>query len=476
MKKKIGAILAAGLMTCMSFAGMIGCGPRNRKKVPDFVMPEGGFDTTKQVEITFYHTMGQSKREIVQEYIAEFNEMFPNIKVTDKALGKYEDVRDQVVTEINAGNQPNISYCYPDHVALFNQANAVLPLNDFLPDGTYNDMTVPHADGTTEKLNFTQEQKESFFEAYYNEGYQFGDGSKMYTLPFAKSTEVLYYNYTYFDAHKSEFSVPTTWTEMETVCQKIKTLEKDKTPLGYDSEANWFITMCEQYGSPYTSSTGTKYLFDNATNRAFVKKFKDWFDNGYLTTQEINGTYTSNLFKESKIYMCIGSSAGASYQMPGKDNYGEYKFEVGIAPIPQVDPANPKVISQGPSICIFKNEDPQKVLASWLLAKFLTTCVDFQAEFSFDSGYAPVIKTATENELYQEGINAANGFGNVIQLAVKACMEQSDAYYTSPAFVGSSKARDEVGALMQAVFKGTSIDTAFKNAIEECEYFAPSKK
>ena len=47
-------------------------------------------------------------------------------------------------------------------------------------------------------------------------------------------------------------AVPTTWDEMEQVCAKLKELDPQSIPLGYDSESNWFITMCEQYGSDYT--------------------------------------------------------------------------------------------------------------------------------------------------------------------------------------------------------------------------------
>ncbi len=471
MKKKVLAITAACAMASLSL--LTACGGNSKAK-PDFVMPEGGFNIDNPVEITFYHTMGQSKQKVLDRYIAQFNESYPNIKIDYTVLGKYEDIRDQVVTEINAGNQPNISYCYPDHVALYNRANAVLPLNDFLLDGEYKDMKITDAKGKTTSLGFDKDDTDAFFKNYYEEGYKFGDGSKMYTLPFAKSTELLYYNKTFFDANGLE--VPKTWNEMEDICKKIKEISPDSTPLGYDSEANWFITMCAQYGSDYTSSTGKKYLFDNQTNRDFVTMFKGWYDKDYFTTQAINQTYTSNLFKEQKIYMCIGSSAGASYQIPGKDNYGNYTFEAGIASIPQINPETPQSISQGPSVCIFKNEDPQKVLASWLFAKYLTTNLDFQAEFSFDSGYAPVIRTVTENKIYQEGIAEADGQGNLVQLAVKTCLDQPEsAYFVSPAFIGSSKARDEVGKLMQTVFAGTSIDAAFKNAVSECEYFAKSE-
>lgn len=466
MKRKLSAIVLACMMACLSLIGLVGCGGGN--KITEFVMPKNGFDTSKKVEIKFYHTMGQDLRNVLDSYIERFNELFPNIKVVHEQVGGYDDVRDQIKTEITAGKQPNLAYCYPDHVALFNRSKAVLPLNGFLSDGQYNNMTVAHADGTTESMCFTEEQKENFIQGYYEEGYKFGDEKTMYTLPFSKSTEVLYYNKTFFEENNLE--VPTTWSEMEAVCARLKEIDPECIPFGYDSEANWFITMCEQYGSPYTSSSGKKYLFDNAKNREFVTMFKGWYDKGYFVTQKINTTYTSNLFKKQTSYMCIGSSAGAKNQSPGRVD-GKYPFEVGIAQIPQVDPENPKVISQGPSVCIFKNDDPQKVLASWLLAKFLTTSVGFQAQFSITSGYVPVITNVTENEVYKKNLDTANGYDKVTSLAAKVCMEQASAYYTSPAFVGSSTARDSVGELMQAVFTGSkSVKQAFEDAIEECEY------
>ncbi|MDE6676587.1 MAG: extracellular solute-binding protein, partial [Clostridia bacterium] len=181
-------------------------------------------------------------------------------------------------------------------------------------------------------------------------------------------------------------------------------------------------------------------------------------------------SYTSDRFKKATSYMCIGSSAGAKNQSPERVD-GKYPFEVGVASIPQVHPEKPKVISQGPSICIFKQDDPQEVIASVLLAKFLTTSIGFQAQFSSVSGYVPVITTVMENETYKKNLDDANGYGNLTYLAAKVCMDQASAYYTSPAFAGSSKAREQVGYLMQAVFTETkTIDKAFKDAVDECKY------
>lgn len=444
------------------------------KAVGNFEVPEGGYDGS-EVTIKFYNTMGTKYTDMMTHYIEEFNKLYPNIHVECTSVGSYDDVRDQISTEITVGNQPNLAYCYPDHVALYNLAGAVATLDSLID----SQIEVKRADGTTEILGLTEEQKNDFIAGYYNEGRQFGD-DLMYSMPFSKSTEVLYYNKTFFE--ENGLTVPTTWDEMKEVCAKIKAIDPNSIPLGYDSESNWFITMCEQYGSPYTSATGDHFLFNNETNRNFVKMFREWYQAGYLTTQKLYGAYTSGLFTvqeegKTRSYMSIGSSAGATYQRPAKGEDGKYPFEVGIATIPQVSADNKRVISQGPSVCIFKKSNPQEVVASWLFLKFLTTSVDFQAEFSMASGYVPVLKSVATNEAYAAFMAQADGGDFISALSAMVCLEQEDAYYTSPAFNGSSTARDQVGSLLTTCLTkddGGDVDKmiqqAFEDAVSECEY------
>ena len=449
----------------------------SQKGTPNFEVPAGGYDGSA-VEITFYHTMGSNLSDVLNIYIEDFNKLYPNITIKSEQVGGYDDVRNQISTEIMVGEQPNIAYCYPDHVALYNLAGAVAHLDNLI-DST-------ESDGNGGQLGLTAEQKADFIEGYYNEGMQFGDGL-MYTMPFSKSTEVLYYNKTYFTEH--DIPVPDHWfstdendtTSMEAVCKKIKELEPTCVPLGYDSEANWFITMCEQIGSDYTSAGSDHYLFNNKYNKGFVTIFRDWYQKGYMTTQTLYGAYTSGLFvnrdpEKANSYMSIGSSAGATHQRPSKED-GVYPFEVGIASIPQMNAENPKVISQGPSVCIFKKANPQEVIASWIFVKFLTTSVEFQAEFSMASGYVPVLKSVANNSVYADFLAKADGYDYVAALSAKVCLQQEAAYYTSPAFNGSSKARDQVGTLMSKVFAGDAgsdlikfVNKAFADAIYECKY------
>ena len=439
-----------------------------------YEVPAEGYDGSA-VTITFYHSMGQKLQDVLNTYIPEFNKLYPNITIEHSSMGNYDGVRDQIKTALTAGNQPNIAYCYPDHVALYNVAKAVVPLDNFI------ESTIPVTDATGAEsiFGFTAEQIADFVPGYYAEGAAFDEAGTMYTLPMSKSTEALYYNKTFFE--KNGLSVPTTWEEMAKVCEQIKAIDPDCVPLGYDSEANWFITMCEQYGSEYTSlNEDAHFLFDNETNRSFVKTFHDWYQKGWVTTEEIYGSYTSGLFTATegqKCYMVIGSTGGASYQQPPQVD-GNPLFETAMATPPQVNSASPKVISQGPSLCIFKDSNPQEVVASWLFVKFLTTNVEFQAAFSMKSGYAPVIKSVQSNPVYQQWLDAANGFTNLTAMSVKLALAQSDAYFVSPAFNGSSEARDQVGTLMQDALVSTEsdIDAAikklFEKAVSECEYAA----
>lgn len=471
MKKFLSLTLV--LVMVISMFALTACPEKNQIPTEDFVLNGETLNTDEKIEITFYHTMGANLRAELEKALEDFKKLYPNITVIQSQEGGYDDVRDKVSKQLTTGAQPNVTYCYPDHVALYNLTGiSVVKLDQFINDP---------------ELGLTKEQVDDFIDAYYNEGKQFGDGY-MYTLPLSKSTEVLYYNKTFFEANG--LTPPKTWDEMEDVCAQILAIDSNCIPLGYDSESNWFITMCEQLKSPYTSTDPeNRFQFNNDANKAFVKRFAEWYSKGYVTTQEIHEAYTSTLFVETnptkiKSYMSIGSSAGATHQCPKPDDKGNYPFEVGIVPIPQADENNKKAISQGPSLCILNNVNRQEVIASWLLVKFLTTNINFQVGFAKASGYVPVIESAFEHEVYKAFMDAADGGEGIAALSAQVCMQQKDYYYTSPAFNGSSAARDQVGYLIQTILLGYDdnkdnldayIDEEFEKAIKKCEKLTTNK-
>ena len=283
-------------------------------------------DTDRTIEIRFYHTMNGQLNALLDSAIDEFNEIYPNIRVSNTSAGGYDDVSDQLVTSIAGGDKVcDMVYCYPDHIAKYNKANAVSTLDKFIYDRQVDE------NGNL-LYGMSDEQIDDFIDAFWEEGKSFGD-DLMYSLPLSKSTELLYYNKTFFE--QNNLSVPDHWfssgendtTSMEYVCEKIITIDPTCIPLGYDSDSNWFITMCEQFGTGYTTAVGDNhYIFDNPENREIVSKLKEWYTKKYITTKMILGTYTSSAFTNkndsgTKIYMSIGSSGGASNQNPGVDSF-----------------------------------------------------------------------------------------------------------------------------------------------------------
>ena len=454
MKKIFGLLSVAG---CALALASCGTGPK-----ANFDIPEGGFDTETPVTITFWHTMSQKIQTVLDEVIVEFNEIYPNVTVSHQQIGGYDDVRDQIITNMNTGNYPNMAYCYPDHVAMYNEAGITISLDNLLSDEEYG------LGGSA--LKFEGAKEEDFVKAFFDEGRVFGD-ELAYTMPFLKSTEALFYNKTFFDEHK--LTVPTTWEEMWDVCAQIKAIDPASTPLGYDSEANLFITLAETYGYGYTSYQS--FDFNNDGMKSLMKTFKENYDKGYFTTQTLYGAYTNSLMTDvsspSRAYMCIGSTAGATYQVNS-----DGAFETGVTSVPKAANGAAKSMSQGPSLVLLKNDNAQSVLATWLFMQFLET-PSVQARFALITGYLPVTNPATEIQQYKDFLDkAAGNTAGIAALSTKQALAQRDNYFTSATFVGSSTARDEVASLIVKIMSDKSgnieaaINSYFDAAIKECKY------
>lgn len=455
--------VAAGVLALASCGG----GAKNTFDCPE------SFDTETPVTVTFWNTMGKNLQEPLKEAIDEFKVLYPNVTVVSEQIGSYDDVRDQINTNMGTGDYPSMAYCYPDHVALYNEALITVPLDDVIEHPQYGF-------GGEQVLFDNAPVLEDFVPGFWAEGSQYEDG-QTYTVPFLKSTEALFYNKTFFQKHNLE--VPTTWEEVWEVCEAIKKIEPQATPLGYDSESNLFITLAEAYGYDYTKAEGDYFYFDNDGMKGLMKQFKEYFDKGYFTTGELCGGYTNTLMTDSsqtsRAYMCVGSTAGAKYQV---SSTGE--FETGVAAVPTAAGKELKCMSQGPSLVFFKKANPQEVVAAWLFTQYLLT-PETQAKFAFASGYLPVTKPATATEVYQTFLNRAykedGSLNDIAAASSQQAVAQNDHYFSSAVFIGSSTARDQAASLMISILGDkemtadnmvAKIDEYFEAAIKECRYQA----
>ena len=102
----------------------------------------------------------------------------------------------------------------------------------------------------------------------------------------------------------------------------------------------------------------------------------------------------------------------------------------------------------------------EKQLMTWEFVKILLDPV-YQCKFAGTSGYMPSRVSAYDVPEYQELLADTS---NIVVATVLVAKEMNDIYFTSPAFNGSSNARDQVGSVI--IYVATGVKTPAK-ALDE---------
>ncbi len=472
-------LLTVALAGCFAVGACVGLASCNKGGSADY-------DHT----IVFYSSQGQDLAAVTDSAIESFEAKYPGWKVEHTQPGGYDEVLSKVRSDLTAGLQPDLAYCYADHVAQYIESGKVVDMNKYLVNGeqytyTYKDDAGDEQSKTIDRIGFLQSEVDKFVPGYFAEGkasnftgYQ-GDENSIITLPFVKSTELLYYNPDALDAIGYD-APPTTWAELWEMCAAAKAKWSSCTPLGYDSEANWFITMAEQKGFDYTSANADNhYLFNNDGAKAWLNEIFENYKKQYITTQQIYGSYTSGLFikgpGDGGLVFCIGSSGGASNQSGGD------VFKTEVAPIPGVDATHNQCISQGPSLVMLtggnnaSNPSEKEIMTFQFVKELLD--VKFQAKFAKASGYNPMREDVYEDADYAKFISGVDPDTDkpltdkqlVVSKAAKAAKDLSDRFFTSPAFVGSSTARAQMTSVVQYVLLNQkTAEDALADAYKNC--------
>ncbi len=452
------------------------CGCHGQREQNVFAIP-AEFDTAREYEITFWakNDTNLTQVGIYKQAIADFEALYPNIHVTLKLYTDYGRLYNDVITNIATGTTPNVCITYPDHIATYMEGeNTVVPLDDLFTHEKYG------LGGSDVK--FDAPRPEELVEKFLSEC-RIGD--HYYAVPFMRSTEACYVNKTYVE--KLGYTLPEKltwdfiWEVSDAAAQKdaegIYKVNGQKVmlPFIYKSTDNMMIQMLRQKGAGYSTSAGTIDIF-NETTEEILYTIADHVTTGAFSTFKIS-SYPANFLNAGQCIFAIDSTAGATWM--GSDapliDIAEDKlvqFETVVMEIPQFDPENPQMISQGPSVCVFNKEDPQQVLASWLFTQFLLTN-DVQIAYSQTEGYAPVTHKALESAEYQDYLSRS-GEDNELYYSVKLdatklLLENVDNTFVTPVFNGSTSLRNAAGQLIEnvtrCVLRKDTVDPAYMQTL-----------
>ena len=465
MLKRLGLLLLC--TACLLLSACHGAQDKSAFELPE------SFDESRTYEITFWakNDTNITQADLYRKAIEDFEAIYPNIKVNLRLYTDYGKIYNDVITNIATDTTPNVCITYPDHIATYLTGdNCVAPLDELMTDAQYGlGGSEVRFDAPTQAEIIPQFLEECAFDGHY------------YAVPYMRSTEACYVNKTYVE--KLGFTLPEvlTWDFIWEVAEAATAKDEEGNylvngqkvmiPFIYKSTDNMMIQMLRQKGAGYSTEAGEILIF-NDTTKEILGTVASHVKSGAFSTFKIS-SYPANFLNAGQCIFAIDSTAGATWM--GSDapliDIAEDKlvqFETAVMMIPQFEPQNPQMISQGPSMCVFNKDDPQEVLASWLFAQYMLTN-DVQIAYASTEGYVPVTSKAQESPEYQDYLNRS-GEDNDLHYSVKLqatqlLLDHVDDTFVTPVFNGSASLRDAAGQMIEEVTKGVrrkkTVDDAF---------------
>lgn len=321
------------------------------------------------VNLTMYFPIGVAGplNSLMTRLVADFNGTHPDIHVNPVFAGDYVSASAKAQAGITAGSPPDVAVLLAADLFSFTDENAVLPLEKY----------------------FSKKELADYYPAFLANGTLHGH---IYSIPFQRSTPVLYYNKAMFKQAGIK-SAPKTWTQLAKDAQKLtqKDSSGNVTRWGVefpsDGTVYWMWEgLVLETGQKLFNSTGTKVYFNSpgaakATNflidlshkyHAMAPGILAW---GNAPTDFIGG-------KTAMIYHSTGSLSAI---LAGAN------FPVGVAYMPKDKTYGAP--TGGGSMYVFKGIPASHVKASITFIKWMTS-PSRAAQWSIETGYVAVRKSA----------------------------------------------------------------------------------
>lgn len=461
MIKKLKKIFALSLSLIILALTLSGCHGASKKKT--FVCPEE-FDETKQYEISFWakNDTNKTQTDIYKKAIEDFQKLYPNVTVNLKLYTDYGRIYNDVITNISTNTTPNVCITYPDHIATYMTGqDSVVSLDSLMSNEKFG------LGGS--EVRFDSPSVSEIIPQFLSEC---KIGENYYALPYMRSTEACYVNKDFVEALGYELPEVLTWDFVWEVSAAAAKKDSDGTyllngqkvmiPFIYKSTDNMMIQSLRQLNADYSTESGEIFIF-NDTTKKILNTVAESVKLGAFSTFKIS-SYPANFLNAGQCVFAVDSTAGATwmgYNAPLSDISEDklVEFETVVYPIPQYDPENPKMISQGPSVCIFNKDDSGEVLASWLFTQYLLSD-EVQIAYAQTEGYVPVTSKAQNTEEYKtylENEGKDNDLHYDVKIkASKLLLDNLDNTFVTPVFNGSASLRDAAGQMIENVTKSVN--------------------
>lgn len=186
---------------------------------------EGGSSDTMHLSFYYPVNVGGDAAKLIEKICADFNAENPDIVVDPVYTGNYDDTVTKIQTAIQGGTPPDVFVSLATQRFTMASTGMAMPLDDLIA-----------ADGDEGKA-YIDDFLSGFMEDSYVDG-------KIYSIPFQRSTEILFYNKDAFkEVGLDPEKAPATWDELVEDAQKLTNENRYGVGIALNSgSAQWTFT------------------------------------------------------------------------------------------------------------------------------------------------------------------------------------------------------------------------------------------
>lgn len=338
-----------------------------------------------KMELTFFYPVnaGGPLTKLIEQICADFTAENPTIIVKPVYTGNYDDTVVKIQTASQGGNPPDVFVNLATQRFSMASSNVALPLDALIAaDG---------ADGEAYIADFLP----GFMEDSYVDG-------KTYSIPFQRSTMVLFYNKGAFaEVGLDPEQPPETWDELVEYSKLLTNFNDSGVAERYgvgialnSGSAQWaftgFALQNSVDGINLMSEDGKQAFFDTPEN---VEALQFWLDlqNEYKVMQEgiVQWTDLPGQFLNGEVAMIYHTTGNLTNINANAD------FEFGTSFLP----GSKRVAAPtgGGNFYISADVSPERQAAAWEFIKFATD-TERAAQWSVDTGYVATRESCFETD------------------------------------------------------------------------------
>lgn len=410
----------------------------------------GGCSTKgdENISLEIWHYYNGAQKIAFDQLVVEFNETLgleKNIIVEAFSQGNIKQLEEKIIESVDgkvgASHVPNMVAIYPEIAHNLDQMEIIIDLEDYI----------------------TEEEINQYIDSYIEEG-RIGEENELKIFPTAKSTEVMMVNKTDWDPFAAATGATIkdleTWEGIRRTGELYYnwteglTEEKNsgKAFFGRDALANYMLVGSKQLGKEIFQGKedGVIVNLDYDTMRKLWDNYYIPYISGYYTSY---GRFSTDDAKIGEIIALVGSTAGATY-FPDNVTIGDndsYDIELLVLPLPNFENTGFNAVQQGAGMVVLKSDLAHEAASVEFLKWF--TEEPRNSEFSIETGYLPVKKSAYDMGKVEEQLKGKNGqeLPKQLQKTIPLAMEQVQKYdlYINKAFKQGVKAREIVESSLE---------------------------